>query len=488
MLWIKFSIRRASIKKIVILIILIAVTVSIWIIGRIEMKEKLDNPTYKEVKDFSPKSLNPGSEAKYEITLEMNSISKFKIHSKTFIKNVSVDKWAQLVFYFIPNMFTKENSPHLAYPSTVKIESIKLNGKIATFNLEKDTLSVPLVEGLLPNNTITVDIQYEFTLPKEGLRFTKNETNYFLAQWYPMIATYRDHKWNKEGNRSKGETYHTSFSDFKVNYKLLNDLTIVSSSDIDTFPSENTGVLYGDNMKDFFIALLKTPNVIEKKVNDTTIRVFGVDTRTKLHKEISEVASQAFRYFQDTIGPYPHKQLDIILDELAMEYPGIVTANSVYNVSLNPDSLKRMVVHEIAHQWFYGIISNDPYNDAWLDEGLANFAQELFYAKVEKKEIHLYDYDKEFLEKFPLPVNLPLDKYSLKTQSSYIYGKSSTMLTKTFQDNGGRKNAEEFLKTYYDNYRYKEVNTREFIRFLTYYLDLNNTDYFKDWISVDETR
>ncbi|MEH6945375.1 M1 family aminopeptidase [Bacillus sp. JJ722] len=234
---------------------------------------------------------------------------------------------------------------------------------------------------------------------------------------------------------------------------------------------------------------MKNPNVIEKKVDDTTISVFGLDRRTKFHKEISEVASKAFLYFQDTIGPYPHKQLDIIIDEMAMEYPGIVTANSLYNSGpVNSDALKSIIVHEIAHQWFYGIISNDPYNDAWLDEGLADFAQELFYAKLEKKEIHLNDYRKELLEGLSLPVNLPLDQYDLKTQSSYIYGKSASMLTKTFQDNGGRKNAEEFLKAYYDNYRYKEVNTREFIRFLTYYLDINNTAYYKDWISVDKTR
>ena len=83
-------------------------------------------------------------------------------------------------------------------------------------------------------------------MPEKGLRFNKNEKNYFLAQWYPMLATYRDNNWNKEEYRFKGETYHTSFSDFKIHYSIADNFTIVSSSEMDSFPSEQEGVLEGN--------------------------------------------------------------------------------------------------------------------------------------------------------------------------------------------------------------------------------------------------
>ncbi|MGE7767329.1 M1 family metallopeptidase [Peribacillus sp. NPDC096540] len=446
--------------------------------------EKVKFPSTSTVKqgkeEFSPKGLSPGSESEYDINMEMDVEGNFKIHSTTSIKNISTDKWEQLIFYFIPNMFTETNS-YLEKPSTVKVESINLDGKTVKFNLEKDTLTVPLNEKLEPNQNVVVDIKYEFTLPEKGLRFTKNENNYFLAQWYPMIATYRNHKWNKEAYRLKGETYHTAFSDFKIQYKLPKDLTIISSSDNDRYPSKRTGVLEGENLKDFYISLLKEPNVIQKKTDDITIRVFGVDERKELHKEISEMAIEAMNYFQDTIGPYPHKQLDIILDELGMEYPGVVTAGSIYNRLESPEHLKRIVVHEIAHQWFYGVISNDPYHDAWLDEGITELATLLFYAN-QGNDI---SFDEELFREFTLPVNLPLDKYSSNEQSSYIYGKSSKMLWEVFRENGGELKAEDFLKNYYDHYQYKEVDTQEFIRFLKYYLNLKDDVYFKDWILLE---
>ncbi|TKG98660.1 M1 family metallopeptidase [Peribacillus simplex] len=430
--------------------------------------------------EFSPKGLSPGSESEYDINMEMDVEGNFKIHSTTSIKNISTDKWEQLVFYFIPNMFTENNS-YLEKPSTVKVESINLDGKTVKFNLEKDTLTVPLNEKLEPNQNVVLDIKYEFTLPEKGLRFTKNENNYFLAQWYPMIATYRNHKWNKEEYRLKGETYHTAFSDFKIQYKLPKDLTLISSSDNDRYPSKRTGVLEGENLKDFYISFLKEPNVIQKKTDDITIRVFGVDERKELHKEISEMAIEAMNYFQDTIGPYPHKQLDIILDEKGMEYPGVVTAGSNYNRLESPEHIKRIVVHEIAHQWFYGVISNDPYHDAWLDEGITDLATLLFYAN-QGNDI---SFDKELFKELTLPVNLPLDKYSSTDQNNYIYGKSSTMLWKVFQENGGELKAEDFLKNYYEHYQYKEVDTQEFVRFLKYYLNLKDDGYFKDWILLE---
>lgn len=447
--------------------------------------EKVKFPNTSTVKlgkeEFSPKGLSPGSDSEYDINMEMDAEGNFKIHSTTSIKNISTDEWEQLTFYFIPNMFTETNS-YLEQSSTVKVESINLDGKTVKFNLEKDTLTVPLNEKLEPNQNVVVDIKYKFTLPEKGLRFTKNENNYFLAQWYPMIATYRNHKWNKEEYRLKGETYHTAFSDFKIQYKLPKDLTIISSSDNDRYPSERTGILEGENIKDFYISLLKEPNVIQKKTGDITIRVFGVDENKELHKAISEIASEAMNYFQNTIGPYPYKQLDIILDELGMEYPGVVTAGSIYNrLRESPEHLKHTVVHEIAHQWFYGVISNDPYHDAWLDEGITTLATSLFYAN-QGNDI---SFDEEIFRELTLPVNLPLDKYPSNEQSGYIYGKSSSMLWEIFQKNGGEIKAEDFLKNYYEHYQYKEVNTQEFVRFLKYYLNLKDDDYFKDWILLE---
>ena len=50
-----------------------------------------------------------------------------------------------------------------------------------------------------------------------------------------------------------------------------------------------------------------------------------------------------------------------------MEYPQIVFSN--------PD--RYTVAHELAHQWWWGIVGNDEFAEPWLDESLATWSQYL---------------------------------------------------------------------------------------------------------------
>lgn len=231
---------------------------------------------------------------------------------------------------------------------------------------------------------------------------------------------------------------------------------------------------------------MKEHFLIEKEVENTDIRVFGYGDDKELSQEISDIASDAFAYFGKTIGPYPHNQLDIVLDGKSMEYPGVVTAYTIGDFDkLSPTLLKSTVVHEIAHQWFYGVISNDPYHEAWLDEGFAEFATGLYFYSKSNEDVPYSDLYEMIKRLKPLPVNLSLEQYDQSNQSSYIYGKSNAMLWKLFEERGGIKEAEKFLKTYYDNYKFKEIDSEEFIRFTKYYFKLEDNSVFKDWLEVN---
>ena len=425
---------------------------------------------------FSPKGVSAGSNTTYNIDLKMNHSEVFEVEANIDIVNDSKDTWNELVFYLIPNIFSWEA------PQALKIREIKLAGEKVEYTLNEDTLKVQLESGLVSNGETSVEILYHFTIPEKGLRFTKNNGNFYLAQFYPMLATYRNHRWNKEEYRFKGETYHTDFSDFYVTYQLPEGYTLVSTSPNDSYPSSDQGTLQANQVKDFFIAILQNPSVIEKEVNHTTVRVFGFNQGRELLQEITELSADVLTYFENTIGPYPHDQLDIVLDGMSMEYPGIVTAHSINGTALDLDLLKSTVVHELAHQWFYGVISNDPYHEAWLDEGFAEFVTGLYTYSRPNKTVPYEDLYKMIERLKPLPVNLSIDEYDT---SSYIYDKSNVMLWRLFEQRGGFKEAERFLKTYYDKYQFKEVNSQEFIKFTKNYFNLKDNAVFEEWLQME---
>jgi aminopeptidase N len=55
-----------------------------------------------------------------------------------------------------------------------------------------------------------------------------------------------------------------------------------------------------------------------------------------------------------------------------MEYPGLV---------LDMPS-QTAAAHELAHQWFYGIVGDDEYTSPWLDESFTDYATDLYFNKT----------------------------------------------------------------------------------------------------------
>ena len=43
------------------------------------------------------------------------------------------------------------------------------------------------------------------------------------------------------------------------------------------------------------------------------------------------------------------------------------------------------------HQWWYGVVGNDQYNNAWLDEGLTDYSTALFYEFNPQYEVKIND-------------------------------------------------------------------------------------------------
>ena len=59
------------------------------------------------------------------------------------------------------------------------------------------------------------------------------------------------------------------------------------------------------------------------------------------------------------------------------------------------------------------------------------------------------------------------------------------MLWNLFEARGGIERAEKFLKSYYEYYQYKEVDSEEFVRFAKYHFDLEDDSVFEDWLLLE---
>src|SRR5699024_9987061 len=120
----------------------------------IEEQQKSEKETTPE--KFLSESKPSGHESEYIIDLKLNSNGELQIHTTVNIINTSSDTWNSLILYFIPNMFTKENSPELSKPATHDFHRVSINGNMSDFHLMLDTLTIPLNESLEPGQEIKV--------------------------------------------------------------------------------------------------------------------------------------------------------------------------------------------------------------------------------------------------------------------------------------------------------------------------------------------
>jgi len=145
------------------------------------------------------------------------------------------------------------------------------------------------------------------------------------------------------------------------------------------------------------------------------IRLGDVEVRLLLQPEHRaqadrhfDAAFKALEYYGYWYGRYPYATLTVVDPEYGaggaggMEYPTFITAGTRY---VDPAAKQRpegVTVHEAGHQFWYGLVANNEFEEAWLDEGINSYAT----GKVMEK---IYGPDRQTMELYGAPyIRYPL--------------------------------------------------------------------------------
>ena len=75
--------------------------------------------------------------------------------------------------------------------------------------------------------------------------------------------------------------------------------------------------------------------------------------------------------FEDAFGPYPFNSFGSIVDDDTVGYALETQTRPVYSRVAREST----VAHELAHQWFGNAVSPERWQDIWLNEGWATYAE-----------------------------------------------------------------------------------------------------------------
>ncbi len=253
---------------------------------------------------------------------------------------------------------------------------------------DRTVLQVPLDRPVAPGETINVQIGWSSRVPRTFDRTGVTGDFYFVAQWFPKIGVLEDAGWNTHQFHSATE-FFADFGSYDVRLTVpkgwIVGATGLEKERRDEADGTTTHRYAEDDVHDF--AWTASPHLVERTAAIERAGRPPIALRLLLQPEHAGQANRHIDAARATLtrdgewfGPYPYSHLTIVDPAWqsrtgGMEYPTLITAGSRWLAPRGSNTPEGVVVHETGHQFWYGVVATNEFEDAWMDEGINSYAQ-----------------------------------------------------------------------------------------------------------------
>jgi hypothetical protein len=394
-------------------------------------------------------------EVNYSIDVELQD-AKFTLHANMEVQyiNHSPDTLSYLVFHCWPNAYKSETTPlaeqlELHDDASFYWSNDKERGYIDSLNFKQDGTNLKwsfedeneeicylvLEKPLLPGDSTIISTPFRVKLPSakySRLGYTtkgKNNHSFMISQWYPKPAVYKADGWHKMPYLNLGEFY-SEFGSFEVSILTPKYLKVAGAGNMVFRESEELNFDDTEGIKGFkhHYKLEKAhdfawfaSNEFEHKKKTITLNS-GKEVLIQAYFPYDDIdvwrnalnyMEEGLRFYSTRVGEYPYDVCTAVDASLSagggMEYPTITVISAGDNIH----TLEMTLVHEIGHNWFYGILGFNERDYPWMDEGLNTYYQSR-YEDIHMRNLNLFEYMLDW-------ENEKWDKYNLSIKDSYYY-------------------------------------------------------------------
>jgi hypothetical protein len=249
-------------------------------------------------------------------------------------------------------------------------------------------IRVPLPAPVAPGAEIRLDVAFTSRLPALFFRTGYQDGFYMVGQWFPKIARLEpDGRWAHFAFHHLSEFY-ADFGAYDVTVDTPEDMVVGATGRAAgevRAPGRIARRFVQDSVHDFaFTAWSKFRETTRVGEGGVAVRLlyppgFEHDAAIEL-----DAVDRGLRVLGDAFGRYPYATLTVVhppagAEEAGgMEYPTLITTGgSWYLPWSGARFIDGVTVHELGHQWFYGLVATDEHAYPFLDEGLNSYAESL---------------------------------------------------------------------------------------------------------------
>lgn len=383
----------------------------------------------------------------------------------------------------------------------IEITSQKVNGADSEINIcgnDQDIANVTLQKSLQPNDSVDIYFEYTVTIPNINHRFGYGDDTINIANFYPIACVYENGDFVIDSYHYNGDPFYSEVANYNVNLTADNSLVLATSGLINSKVKSESTTTYSMNaltIRDFAMVLSDKFKVVTDTIDGTTINYYYYNN--KYPNEAIKASTDSVSTFNRIFGKYPYSTLSVVESDFVhggMEYPNLVLISDMVDVQ---SDYINVIVHEIAHQWWYGIVGNNEYNYGWLDEGLTEYSTVLFYEEnpsynVNTKEliknttnsfVTFVDVYTKVFSKVDTTMNRKLDEYNNESEYVYIAYVKGMLIFDSMKDLLGKEKFLKCLQTYFNDNKFKIATPDNLIEAFNKSSKCNVRDIFESWIN-----
>src|SRR5579863_7084264 len=387
------------------------------------------------------------------------------------------------------------------YYGSETIQSIAVDGQgDLTHNLQfispddsnkddKTVVDLHMAKPIAVGAYVQFKIVFQTTFPETQARSGWKRDFVLGGQWFPKVGVWWHGAWNCH-------QYHNTtefFADFGVyDVKLtVPQYEVVGASgvklgEVSNSDSTKTLTYHGDDIHDFAWTAsprykVKEDGVYQGQMGPVQMRILMQPAHWSQVERHEKILQESLAHFESWYGPYPYKTITLVDPEPdsaagGMEYPTFITGDSSWFMPKGVLLPEVVVEHEFGHQYWYGMVATNEFEDAWMDEGINSYTEVKVLDSILGQDTSIFNIagmtmgERELqrlgyisvADRDPM-AQKAYEYYNDNSYAGMTYGKTASVLL-TLEGIIGEDTMAKAMHTYFMKYRFTHPTKEDFLK------------------------
>ena len=375
---------------------------------------------------------------------------------------------------------------------------------------DRTVMEISLPKPLPPGESVQFRIHFSDKFPEVVAR-TGYKRDFLLAgQWFPKVGVWWHGAWNCHQFHAATE-FFADFGSYDVNLTLPAGWN-VGATGVETARHEHDGLqtvsYHADDVHDFAWTADPHTVVVNDSVNLSTgpvkIRALMQPGHMASAPRYIAALKGTMLKFDGWFGPYPYPQITVVDPPHGgsaaggMEYPMFITADTAWWMPKSLLEPEVVVEHEFGHQYWYGMVATNEFENAWMDEGINQYVEAKTMDALYGRDTSILnsrlgtasERGVDLIQYVPAAEYDPLSRnawqyLSMNSYAGITYSKTALMLL-TLEGMVGEQAVLRGLHDYYQQYKFKHPGPEEFTAAMNRSLGRDLDWYWKQAIDGTE--